>query len=263
MAFREKAVKTFLALKYLVEIARKKDENLKAIRLAWESFLPDTHKEGRPMAAAITMLCSGATNDKRLLPELKEHIFERVDYSAPNIVAKGKDWVCRLLQLCRLGKQNKCADYIYELAKLVVKNSGLERDYRRLKYQAGFGPKTALITIQAAYGLTQGIGVDVHVSRILGALEWSVYKSSMMVTHREEVIRVCAEAILSPQDWVSVNNVCGALGQLFRDEATSKRLLQFAQELAKDDTTEEFNTEDLVALRRIHFKYTMNRKRNN
>jgi hypothetical protein len=74
--------------------------------------------------------------------------------------------------------------------------------------------------------------VDVHVARILGALEWSVYKSTVMAPNQEEVIRACAEAILSPRDWVSVNNTCGALGQLLRDDQ-----------------------EDFLALRKIYLEY--------
>jgi hypothetical protein len=83
--FSEKAVKTYLALKLLVDTADKKEECLKAIRLDWESYLPPTNEKERPMAAAITMLCSGATNDKRLLPALWTRIFDSVDYSAMNI----------------------------------------------------------------------------------------------------------------------------------------------------------------------------------
>jgi endonuclease III len=203
--FREKAVKTYLALKLLVDTADKKEECLKSIRLDWESYLPPTNEKERPMAAAITMLCSGATNDKRLLPALQTRIFDSVDYSAMNIRAQGKNWVCSHLEECGVGKQNICASYIYGLAQSVMVNNGLERDYRRLKHLNGFGPKTALITIQAAYGLTQGIGVDVHVARILGALEWSVYKLTVMAPNQEEEIWACAEAILSPRDWVSVN----------------------------------------------------------
>jgi endonuclease III len=162
--------------------------------------------------------------------------------------------VCSLLEECGVGKQNICASYIYGLAQSVMANNGLERDYRRLKHLNGFGPKTALITIQAAYGLTQGIGVDVHVARILGALEWSVYKSTVMAPNQEEVIRACAEAILSPRDWVSVNNTCGALGQLLRDEETSKRLLSFAGDVLWDQTM-QFDQEDFLALRKIYLEY--------
>ena len=257
-AFREKAIKNFFALKFLVETAGEEDEELKAmaIRLQWESYLPFTHEMERPIAAAITMLCSGATNDKRLLNGLREWVFESgIDYSAPCILAKGESWVCQLLENCGIGKQNKCAKYIVETAASIVANHGLERDYRRLKLLKGFGPKTALITIQAAYGLTQGIGVDVHVARILGALEWSVYKSSSTGTNYEEVIRACAEAILWPDAWVSVNNTCGALGQLLRNERTSKKLLQLASTLASNDMIQQFDVDDFRALRKIALEY--------
>ena len=252
--FRAKAIKNFLALKFLVERAGEEDEDLKAIRSEWESYLPDTHERDRPIAAAITMLCSGATNDKKLLPELKKWVFNSVDYSAKNICEQGENWMSDLLEKCAIGKQFRCAEYIHGMAASVMEKNGLERDYQQLKDLKGFGPKTALTTIQAAHGLTQGIGVDVHVARILGALEWHVYKSRVTTTNQEEVIRACAEAILWPDAWVSVNNTCGALGQLLRKESTAKKLLQFALGLA-NAKEEAFDQDDFFALHRIYLEY--------
>lgn len=70
----------------------------------------------------------------------------------------------------------------------------------------GVGPKMAFLTLSAAWGVHQGIGVDVHVHRITNLWGWHVTKTP-------EATRAALEAWLPPDRWHHINKMLVGFGQ--------------------------------------------------
>ncbi|MCJ1391886.1 DNA N-glycosylase and apurinic/apyrimidinic (AP) lyase [Xylographa bjoerkii] len=70
----------------------------------------------------------------------------------------------------------------------------------------GVGPKMAYLCLSAAWGRTEGIGVDVHVHRITNL--WGWHK-----TRGPEETRKCLEAWLPRERWHEINHLLVGFGQ--------------------------------------------------
>lgn len=70
----------------------------------------------------------------------------------------------------------------------------------------GVGPKMAYLTMSAAWGRDEGIGVDVHVHRITNL--WGWHK-----TNQPEETRACLEAWLPKDKWHEINHLLVGFGQ--------------------------------------------------
>lgn len=70
----------------------------------------------------------------------------------------------------------------------------------------GVGPKMAYLTMSAAWGRDEGIGVDVHVHRITNLWHW--HKTST-----PEHSRVELESWLPREKWHEINHLLVGLGQ--------------------------------------------------
>ena len=70
----------------------------------------------------------------------------------------------------------------------------------------GVGPKMAYLCMSAAWGRTEGIGVDVHVHRITNL--WGWHK-----TRGPEETRKCLEAWLPRERWHEINHLLVGFGQ--------------------------------------------------
>ena len=70
----------------------------------------------------------------------------------------------------------------------------------------GVGPKMAYLTMSAAWGRTEGIGVDVHVHRITNLWGWHQTRSP-------EETRAILEAWLPKEKWHEINTLLVGLGQ--------------------------------------------------
>ncbi|KAF2239293.1 DNA glycosylase, partial [Viridothelium virens] len=70
----------------------------------------------------------------------------------------------------------------------------------------GVGPKMAHLTMSAAWGRTEGIGVDVHVHRITNLWGWHQTKNP-------EETRAILEAWLPKDKWHEINTLLVGLGQ--------------------------------------------------
>ena len=71
----------------------------------------------------------------------------------------------------------------------------------------GIGPKMGYLALQSAFGMNEGIGVDVHVHRICQRLKW---------THKPknpEETRAQLEAWLPKSHWREVNLLLVGFGQ--------------------------------------------------
>ena len=70
----------------------------------------------------------------------------------------------------------------------------------------GVGPKMAYLCMSAAWGVTEGIGVDVHVHRITNLWGWHVTKGP-------EETRIALEAWLPREKWHDINHLLVGFGQ--------------------------------------------------
>lgn len=70
----------------------------------------------------------------------------------------------------------------------------------------GVGPKMAHLTMSAAWGRTEGIGVDVHVHRITNLWGWHS-------TRAPEETRAALEAWLPRERWYEINQLLVGFGQ--------------------------------------------------
>lgn len=70
----------------------------------------------------------------------------------------------------------------------------------------GVGPKMAYLTMSAAWGRDEGIGVDVHVHRITNLWKWNK-------TNTPEQTRAALESWLPRDRWHAINHLLVGLGQ--------------------------------------------------
>lgn len=73
----------------------------------------------------------------------------------------------------------------------------------------GVGPKMAYLCLSAAWGKTEGIGVDVHVHRITNLWNWHSKK-----TKTPEETRKALEGWLPRDRWHEINGLLVGLGQM-------------------------------------------------
>jgi len=73
----------------------------------------------------------------------------------------------------------------------------------------GVGPKMAMLCMQVAWGMSVGIGVDVHVHRISNRLGWVGKKP----TKQPEVTRKILESWLPHEYWKPINKLFVGFGQ--------------------------------------------------
>ncbi len=72
----------------------------------------------------------------------------------------------------------------------------------------GVGPKMGYLCLSAAWGKTEGIGVDVHVHRITNLWGWHNPK-----TQNPEATRMSLEAWLPRESWHEINHLLVGFGQ--------------------------------------------------
>ena len=72
----------------------------------------------------------------------------------------------------------------------------------------GVGPKMAYLCLSAAWGRTEGIGVDVHVHRITNLWSWHRPKTQM-----PEQTRASLESWLPKDKWHEINHLLVGFGQ--------------------------------------------------
>jgi endonuclease-3 len=85
-------------------------------------------------------------------------------------------------------------------------NSEIPDSIEGLVSLPGVGPKMAYLTLSAAWGRDEGIGVDVHVHRITNL--WGWHK-----TQQPEQTRAALESWLPKDKWHDINNLLVGFGQ--------------------------------------------------
>ncbi len=101
------------------------------------------------------------------------------------------------------------AGHIQQTAARLLREQGgdIPQSVKGLCDLPGVGPKMAMLTMQAAWGESVGIGVDIHVHRIAERLGWSCGAAN------PEATRVQLESWLPRELWASVNPLLVGFGQ--------------------------------------------------
>ncbi|KAL8709583.1 MAG: hypothetical protein Q9220_005675 [cf. Caloplaca sp. 1 TL-2023] len=107
-----------------------------------------------------------------------------------------------------VGFHNNKTQYIKKTALILSENfnSEIPDTIEGLMSLPGVGPKMAYLCMSAAWGRTEGIGVDVHVHRITNL--WGWHK-----TRNPEETRACLEAWLPKEKWHEINHLLVGFGQ--------------------------------------------------
>lgn len=98
--------------------------------------------------------------------------------------------------------------YIKQTAEILRDkwNSDIPDTIQGLTSLPGVGPKMAYLCLSAAWGRTEGIGVDVHVHRITNLWGWNK-------TKQPEETRAALESWLPKEKWHDINNLLVGFGQ--------------------------------------------------
>ena len=107
-----------------------------------------------------------------------------------------------------VGFHNNKTRYIKAAALLLRDqfNSDIPDTIEGLMSLPGVGPKMAYLCLSAAWGRTEGIGVDVHVHRITNLWGWHKTKNP-------EETRAALEAWLPREKWHEINHLLVGFGQ--------------------------------------------------
>lgn len=108
----------------------------------------------------------------------------------------------------KVGFHNNKTKYIKQVATILKQeyNSDIPDTIEGLIRLPGVGPKMAYLCMSAAWGVDEGIGVDVHVHRITNLWGWHTTKTP-------EETRAWLEGWLPKDRWHEINKMLVGLGQ--------------------------------------------------
>ncbi|KAJ3362176.1 DNA N-glycosylase and apurinic/apyrimidinic (AP) lyase [Allomyces arbusculus] len=124
--------------------------------------------------------------------------------------------------IAKVGFHRRKTQYIKQTAAILLDEYGgdIPNTIEGLVALPGVGPKMGFLTLQCAWGINSGIGVDVHVHRIANRLGW-------VKTSQPEQTRVALESWLPKDKWRAINPLLVGFGQTGRSAtaAPTKRKL--------------------------------------
>ncbi|KAJ9603078.1 alpha,alpha-trehalase nth1 [Cladophialophora chaetospira] len=108
----------------------------------------------------------------------------------------------------KVGFHNNKTKYIKQVATILKNeyNSDIPNTIEGLVRLPGVGPKMAYLCMSAAWGIDEGIGVDVHVHRLTNLWGWHKTKTP-------EETRAWLEGWLPKDKWHEINKMLVGLGQ--------------------------------------------------
>ncbi|KAI9183505.1 alpha,alpha-trehalase nth1 [Blastocladiella emersonii ATCC 22665] len=110
--------------------------------------------------------------------------------------------------ICKVGFHRRKTEYIKKTAAVLKEKYGgdIPPTVDELIALPGVGPKMAYLTMQHAWGQSDGIGVDVHVHRISNRLGW-------VNTKTPEQTRLALQSWLPRDKWGEINSMLVGFGQ--------------------------------------------------
>jgi endonuclease III len=249
-------------------VAMKAELQLESARDKWIEALPSPESSNFEICVLFLMVCTPLVPDTKIV-ELFAPIFKDNFVDIDWILQKGKVAIAEILR--PLGRQNDSAKYVVEAALALKTLDRFPRDYRDLVKLPGIGPKVALVTVQEAFGLVQGVPCDVHMCRIFQRLGWipsnntldnnSISIASILETKKDrekfdyELSRAAIEGWFPRQLWGEMNQTWAGLGQLLND-AGAKRKIALYVDSKVADLHSPWRVADKVKLAAIMSAYT-------
>ncbi|KAI0164266.1 DNA glycosylase [Hypoxylon sp. FL1284] len=162
----------------------------------------------------VALMLSSQTKDttnavamRRLQTELPAHAAgARPGLTLENILAVDPAVLNKLIWA--VGFHNNKTRYLQQAAAILRDSwaGDVPDTYEGLVALPGVGPKMAHLCLSAAWGRTEGIGVDVHVHRITNLWGWHA-------TRAPEATRAALQAWLPRDRWREINALLVGLGQ--------------------------------------------------
>ena len=157
-----------------------------------------------------------------------------------------------------LGRHKKNTEFIIAASDLCLAWGRVPRDYTELKDIKGVADKVALVTVHTAFGLTQGIAVDVHMLRIFRELGW--YPGfKLSYKNERELCRSGVEGWFPFSEWGDMNRVYAGLGQLLNDKESRQLVVDFflEQTLAEDSECRKEDFQRILSVAKLYsYKYS-------
>ena len=114
-------------------------------------------------------------------------------------------------EIFSVGFHNRKTDYLMKTARILRDkyDGDIPRSIKDLCSLPGVGPKMAYIAMQVAWNENCGIGVDVHVHRIMNLLKWTRDKKCKSPEHTRKEI----ESWIPRDLWPGINRLFVGFGQ--------------------------------------------------
>ncbi|KAL9108215.1 MAG: hypothetical protein Q9227_006952 [Pyrenula ochraceoflavens] len=157
-------------------------------------------------AAAMQRLHKELVEDSKSVSEKQSTTQGPSQLTIGNVIACEPSHLDSLIQ--KVGFHNNKTKYI-KAAAIILRdqyNSEIPSTIEGLISLPGVGPKMAYLCMSAAWGIDEGIGVDVHVHRITNLWGWHKTKSP-------EETRAWLEGWLPKDKWHDINKMLVGLGQ--------------------------------------------------
>jgi endonuclease III len=249
-------------------VKMKLELNLQSARDTWLEALPSPESANFEICVLFLMVCTPLVPDKKIVSIFGE-LFKQHSVDIDWILETGKLEIAKLLR--PLGRQNDSARYVYEAALALNSSTRFPRDYRELVRLPGIGPKVALVTIQEAFGLVQGVPCDIHMCRIFQRLGWiptsttvthtSISIASILESKKEkekfdyELSRASIEGWFPKPLWGEMNQTWAGLGQLLNDKEAKRKMASYVDAKVADHDS-PWRVSDKLKLATIISAYT-------
>ncbi|KAF9480900.1 DNA glycosylase, partial [Pholiota conissans] len=170
----------------------------------------ETIPQNRRFATLVALMLSSQTRDQAMYAavlKLREALGGSISVDA--VIAADNSVI--LVAISSVGFLNKKAVYIKKAAVILRDkfDSDVPKTVDELCSLPGVGPKMAFLTLEIAWGITTGIGVDVHVHRITNLLGWHKPK-----TGKPEDTRLNLQSWLPKDLWRDINHMMVGFGQV-------------------------------------------------
>ncbi|KAI4952601.1 hypothetical protein J4E91_003073 [Alternaria rosae] len=186
-----------------------RNENLAPVdTMGCESLAKDIRSpRDRRFQTLIALMLSSQTKDTVLAPVMRG-MQERMPggFNLESVLALEPPELNAFIN--KVGFHNLKTKYIKQTAEILRDKfqGDIPDTIEGLVSLPGVGPKMGYLTMSAAWGKTEGIGVDVHVHRITNL--WGWHK-----TQQPEQTRAALESWLPRDKWHDINNLLVGFGQ--------------------------------------------------
>lgn len=167
---------------------------------------PDATPQQARFQTLVSLMLSSQTRDEVTAAAMGRLHSQLNPLAIETVLNSKEDELAGLIR--PVGFYRRKAKYVRQVAAILRDShaSDVPKSLEGLQSLPGVGPKMALLTLQHAWHMNVGIGVDVHVHRISNRLGW-------VHTRQPEETRRALEEWLPPRLWPEINPLLVGFGQ--------------------------------------------------